>query len=102
MVNHWTPRNDISANKPQEQHTMNQSKQQHAHALACKAHGLFEAGRQAEAFATYRAAVAAGYKTEAEEAAEKQARHNIQTAVWGFLVMALAAAAIAARAGFFF
>ena len=81
---------------------MNQAKQQHAHALACKAHGLFEVGRHAEAFAVYRAAQRAGYKPPAVEAAEKQARHNIETAAWGFLVMTLAAAAIAARAGFFF
>ena len=74
----------------------------HAQALADKAESLYTKHKHAEAFSTYRAAVAAGYKTEAEEAAEKQARHNIQTAVWGFLVMALAAAAIAARAGFFF
>ena len=81
---------------------MNQAKQQHAHALACKAHGLFEAGRHADAFEAYRAAQRAGYKPPAVEEAEKQARHNIQTAAWGFLVMSLAAAAIAARAGFFF
>jgi hypothetical protein len=85
-----------------EQHTMNHTNKEHARALAYKAEGLFMAGRQAEAFSTYRAAVAAGYKTEAEEAAEKQARHNIAAAALGFLVLTLAAAAIAARAGFFF
>jgi hypothetical protein len=78
------------------------TKQQHAQALAEKAYFLYSQGKQAEAFSTYRAAVAAGYKTEAEEAAEKQARHNIQTAALGFLVLALTAAAVAARAGFFF
>jgi hypothetical protein len=81
---------------------MNQAKQQHAQALAEKAYFLYSQGKQAEAFSTYRAAVSAGYKTEAEEAAEKQARHNIHAAALGFLVLTLAAAAIAARAGFFF
>ncbi len=81
---------------------MNQAKQQHAHALACKAHGLFEAGRHAEAFEAYRAAQRAGYKPPAVEEAEKQARHNIQTAALGFLALSLTAAAVAARAGFFF
>jgi hypothetical protein len=85
-----------------EQHTMNHTNKEHARELAYKAHGLYAAGRQAEAFSTYRAAVAAGYKTEAEEAAEKQARHNITAAALGFLVLALTAATVAARAGFFF
>ncbi len=81
---------------------MNQAKQQHAHALACKAHGLFEAGRHAEAFAVYRAAQRAGYKPPAVEEAEKRQRHAIQTAAGFVLIFTAAAAAIAARAGFFF
>jgi hypothetical protein len=81
---------------------MNHTNKEHAQALAEKAYFLYSQGKQAEAFSTYRAAVAAGYKTEAEEAAEKQARHNITAAALGFLVLTLAAAAVAARAGFFF
>jgi hypothetical protein len=81
---------------------MNHTNKEHARALAYKAHGLYAAGRQAEAFATYRAAVAAGYKTEAEEWQDRQDRQAIQAAALGFLVFVLAAAAIAARAGFFF
>jgi hypothetical protein len=81
---------------------MNHTNKEHARALAYKAHGLYAAGRQAEAFSTYRAAVAAGYKTEAEEWQDRQDRHNIQAAALGFLALALTAAAVAARAGFFF
>ena len=78
------------------------TKQQHAHALAAKAFGLYESGKHAEAFSTYRAAVAAGYKTPAEEEAEKRQRHNIQAAAGFALIFTAAAAAIAARAGFLF
>jgi len=53
-------------------------------------------------FATYRAAVSAGYKTHAEQWQERKDRESIQAAALGFLLFTLAAAAIAARAGFFF
>lgn len=80
---------------------MKQNKQ-HAQALAEKAHFLYSQGKQAEAFKVYRAAQAAGYKPPAEEAEEQRQREAIQAAALGFLVFVLAAAAIAARAGFFF
>jgi len=78
------------------------TKQQHAQALAEKAYFLYSQGKQAEAFSTYRAAVAAGYKTEAEQWQDRQDRQAIQAAALGFLALALTAAAVAARAGFFF
>jgi hypothetical protein len=81
---------------------MNTTKQQHAHALAAKAFGLYESGKQAEAFKVYRAAMAAGYKPPAVEEAEKRQREAIEAGALGLLVFVLAAAAIAARAGFFF
>ena len=80
---------------------MKQNKQ-HAQALAEKAHFLYSQGKQAEAFSTYRAAMAAGYKPPAVEEAEQRQREAIQAAALGLLVFVLAAAAIAARAGFLF
>ena len=74
----------------------------HAQALAEKAYFLYSQGKQAEAFSTYRAAVAAGYKTDAEQWQARKDRESMQAAALGFLVFVLAAAAIAARAGFFF
>lgn len=79
---------------------MKQNKQ-HAQALADKAQALYTKGKQAEAFSTYRAAVAAGYKTHAEQWQDRQDRQAIQAAALGFFVFVLTAAAIAARAGFF-
>ena len=78
------------------------TKQQHAQALAEKAYFLYSQGKQAEAFSTYRAAERAGYKPPAVEAEEKRQREAIQAAALGFLIFVLAAAAVAARAGFFF
>lgn len=78
------------------------AKQLHAHALLIKAEGLYESGKHAEAFKVYRAAVAAGYKTPAEEEQERKDRQAIEAGALGFLVFILAAAAIAARAGFLF
>jgi hypothetical protein len=78
------------------------AKQLHAHALLIKAEGLFESGKHSEAFKVYRAAVAAGYKTPAEEEAEQRQRHNIQAAAGFALILTLTAAAVAARAGFLF
>lgn len=74
----------------------------HAQALADKAQALYDKNKRAEAFSTYRAAVAAGYKTHAEQWQDRQDRQAIQAAALGFFVFVLAAAAIAARAGFFF
>jgi hypothetical protein len=74
----------------------------HAQALADKAESLYTKNKHAEAFATYRAAVAAGYKNAAEQSQDRKDREAIQAAALGFLVFVLAAAAIAARAGFFF
>ena len=79
---------------------MKQNKQ-HAHALAVKAFGLYESGKHTEAFEVYRAAQRAGYKPPAAEAEEQRQREAIQSAALGLLVFILAAAAIAARAGFF-
>jgi hypothetical protein len=81
---------------------MNTTKQQHAHALAIKAFGLYESGKQAEAFKVYRAAVAAGYKTPAEEEQERKDRESIQAAAVFALILTATAAAVAIRAGFFF
>ena len=80
---------------------MKQNKQ-HAQALAEKAHFLYSEGKRAEAFEVYRAAQRAGYKPPAAEAEEQRQREAIQSAALGLLVFILAAAAIAARAGFFF
>ena len=80
---------------------MKQNKQ-HAQALAEQAHYLYSQGKRAEAFSTYRAAQRAGYKPPAEEAEEQRQREAIQAGALGLLVFVLAAAAIAARAGFFF
>jgi hypothetical protein len=74
----------------------------HAQALADKAAYLYTENKHAEAFGTYRAAVAAGYKTDAEQWQARKDRESMQAAALGFLVFVLAAAAIAARAGFFF
>ncbi len=77
---------------------MKQNKQ-HAQALAEQAHYLYSQGKQAAAFEVYRAAQRAGYKPPAEEQRQREA---IQAGALGFLVFILAAAAVAARAGFFF
>ena len=74
----------------------------HAQALAEQARYLYSQGKQAEAFSTYRAAQRAGYKPPAVEEAEQRQREAIQAGALGLLVFVLAAAAIAARAGFFF
>ena len=73
----------------------------HAQALAEQAHYLYSQGKQAEAFKVYRAAQAAGYKPPAVEEAEQRQREAIQAGALGLLVFVLAAAAVAARAGFF-
>lgn len=80
---------------------MKQNKQ-HAQALAEQAHYLYSQGKQAAAFEVYRAAQRAGYKPPAVQEAEQRQREAIQAAALGFLVFVLAAAAIAARAGFLF
>jgi hypothetical protein len=84
-----------------EQHTMN-TNTPHAQALADKAESLYTKHKHAEAFATYRAAVSAGYKTHAEQWQERKDRESIQAAALGFLLFTLAIAAVAAKVGFFF
>jgi hypothetical protein len=63
-----------------------------ARRFAYEASNLYAAGRHAEAFEYYRAAVAAGYKNPAEEEQERQDRANLETAI----TLAIIAAAIAA------
>ncbi len=72
-----------------------------ARRFAYEASNLYAAGRHAEAFEYYRAAVAAGYKNPAEEEQERQDRAHLEAAALIVIIAAAIAAALWLRFSIF-
>lgn len=72
-----------------------------ARRYAYEAANLYAAGRHAEAFEYYRAAVAAGYKNPAEEEQERQDRAHLEAAALIVIIAAAIAAALWLRFSIF-